>query len=92
MALEIFYDNDYFRITGSLNRENLHVFENTFHNIFVKLDKVVISIEDLEGIDRAGVKAIAKLHNESLIRHKKLSIIGGGYKDLYTHFPSNDAA
>lgn len=92
MALEISNDNDYFKISGSLNRENLHVFEDTFHNIFAKLDRVVISIENLEGIDRAGVNAIAKLHNESLFRHKKLAIIGNGCKDLYNHFHSNDAA
>jgi len=92
MALEISMDHDYFKIEGDLNRKNLHIFQSTFGNIFEKLDKVIISIEGLKGIDRYGVNAIAKLHNESLVKHKKLSIIGMGCKELYQHFSSNDAA
>lgn len=92
MALEISNNHDYFKIEGNLNRKNLHIFQNTFDNIFEKLDKVIISIEGLQGIDRDGVNAIAKLHNESLLKHKKLSIIGMGCNELYEHFTTNDAA
>ncbi|MBT8274278.1 MAG: hypothetical protein KJO77_10755 [Bacteroidia bacterium] len=68
------------------------MFDDVFHNIFDKFDRVVINIEELDGIDLNGVKAIVKLHNESLHRHKKLAIVGYGAKDLYNHFHSNDAA
>jgi len=36
--------------------------------------------------------ALAKLHNESLLKKKQLSIVGFGCKDLYDHFKTNDAA
>ena len=91
MVLEITQAHDYFKIKGHLNRKNLHIFNNTFRDVFEKLDSLVISIEGLNTIDREGVNAIAKLHNESLARHKKLSIIGLGCKELYDHF-TTDAA
>ena len=92
MVLEISQDENVFRIKGDLNRKSLPLFENTFHNVFDELDQVVISLEDLRGIDRDGVNAIARLHNESIQKEKKLSIIGLGCKELYDHFNDNDAA
>lgn len=90
--LEITHANDYFKIKGNLNRNNLHIFQNAFQNIFDTQDALIISIEGLDGIDRDGVNAIAKLHNESLIKQKKLSIVGLGCKELYEHFSASDAA
>lgn len=92
MVLEITHANDFFKIKGYLNKGNLHIFQSTFQNIFDTLDSLIISIEGLDGIDREGVNAIAKLHNESLIKQKKLSIIGVGCKELYQHFSKSDAA
>jgi anti-anti-sigma regulatory factor len=92
MVLEITHANHYFKIKGNLNKKNLHIFQSTFQNIFDSLDSLIISIEGLDGIDREGVNAIAKLHNESLIKNKKLSIVGVGCKDLYNHFSASDAA
>ena len=92
MTLEICKDANLFRIKGRLDRSSLQLFQETFDNIFEKMDQVVISIEDLQGIDREGVVAIAKLHNEAIIKQKKLSIVGIGCKELYQHFNSNDAA
>lgn len=92
MILEITQANDYFKVKGNLNKNNLHIFQNTFQNIFDQLDSLVLSIEGLNSIDRYGVNAIAKLHNESLSKAKKLSIIGVGCKELYEHFSTNDAA
>ena len=43
-------------------------------------------------MDRYGVKAFVKLHNEAVIKNKKLSIIGLGCKDLYDHFKTEIAA
>ncbi|MCO4820450.1 MAG: hypothetical protein KC469_00180 [Flavobacteriaceae bacterium] len=92
MSLKITEHNNFFKLRGCLNREDIHVFQKQFRNIFDRIDKLTISIEDLEGIDRYGVNAIAKLHNESLNKHKSLSIIGLGCVDLYDHFKSSDAA
>ncbi|RCT54086.1 hypothetical protein DUZ96_11975 [Winogradskyella sp. KYW1333] len=68
----------------------MKTFNTHFSNIFHKLDDVIINIEQIESIDRAGVMALAKLHNESINRSKKLSIIGLGCKELYDHFKSEE--
>ena len=92
MVLEIKHSNNEFYIRGALNRKSLPLFENTFLNIFEENDQVVINIENLSGIDREGVNALARLHNESVRQQKKLSIVGLGCKELYQHFNDNDAA
>ena len=91
MNLEITNYNSFFKIRGVLNRQNLHLFQTEFEHIF-SMDKLTISIEGLESIDRYGVNALAKLHNEAITKKKSLSIIGYGCKDVYEHFSTNDAA
>lgn len=90
MNLEITNSNNFFRVKGSLDRQNVHVFKRTFRNIFEKVNAVTISIEDLKSIDRYGVTAIAQLHNESIIKQKQLSIIGLGCQELFNHFKSKE--
>jgi ABC-type transporter Mla MlaB component len=92
MDLKITKYNDLFKVEGNLNKRNIHVFLKEFQNIFESSENITISIEELEGIDRYGVNALAKLHNESITKNKSLSIVGLGCKDLYDHFKSNDAA
>ena len=92
MVLEILNEHDFFKVKGNLTRKSLPLFRDAFRNIFDKLDNVIISIEDLDGIDRYGVNAIAQLHNEAIKRDKKLSIIGLGNKEVFDHFSTNDAA
>jgi anti-anti-sigma regulatory factor len=86
MDLEITNYNNRFQIKGSLSKLNLKTFNEYFSNIFDKLDDIHINIESVESIDRAGVMALARLHNESIVKSKKLSIIGCGCKELYQHF------
>lgn len=92
MDLKITHYNNFFKVKGILDRQNVHVFQKEFQNIFDKVSQLTISLEDLESIDSFGISALAKLHNESLLKHKSLSIIGFGCQDLYQHFKSNDAA
>lgn len=92
MSLKITSYNNYFKIKGVLDRRSVHLFQEEFKNIFEKLDALTISIEGLDGIDRYGINALAKLHNESLTKQKSLSIVGLGCKNLYDHFKSQDAA
>ena len=54
-----------------------------FLNVLVHL---TISIEEVEWMDRHGVKAMTGLHDEAVLKNKKLSIIGLGCKELYEHF------
>lgn len=90
MDLQITNYNNHFRIKGTLNKVNLKTFNAHFDNIFDKLDEILINIEKIESIDRDGVMALARLHNESITKSKRLSIIGLGCKELYDHFKSEE--
>lgn len=92
MYLEITNANNFFRVKGSLDRNNIHVFKKEFRNIFEKVNAITVSIENLTSIDRYGVNAIAQLHNEALVKNKRLSIIGMGHSSLYNHFKKEEAA
>jgi ABC-type transporter Mla MlaB component len=92
MELKISHCNNFFKIKGDLNKSNLGVFKNEFKNIFDKMSSLTISIEDIENMDRFGVNALAELHKEAIAKHKSLSIVGLGCKDLYDHFKSEIAA
>ena len=90
MDLEITHSNNFFKVKGSLDRHNIHLFKSKFRNIFEKANSITISIEDLKSIDRHGVTAIAQLHNESIIKHKRLSIIGLGCQEVFSHFKAKE--
>lgn len=90
MDLQITNYNNRFQIKGTLNKSNLKTFNAHFSNIFDKLDDILLDIEQVNSIDRAGVMALAKLHNESITKSKRLSIIGFGCKELYQHFKSEE--
>lgn len=92
MNLQITHYNNHFKIKGVLNRQNVAVFQNEFRDIFDKFNSLTLSIEGIEFIDTYGVNALAQLHNESITKHKNLSIIGLGCDDLYEHFKSESAA
>ncbi|MCA0132588.1 STAS domain-containing protein [Winogradskyella alexanderae] len=90
MDLQITSYNNRFKIKGTLNKLSLKTFNAHFSNIFEKQDEIIINIENIESIDRAGVMALARLHNESITKSKKLSIVGIGCKELYDHFKSEE--
>ena len=92
MDLKITHYNFIFKIKGQLDKNNVHLFYNEFQNIFEKTNSIIINIEELRSIDRIGVNAIAKLHNEAISKHKQLSIIGLGCDDLMEHFRTAGAA
>ena len=92
MDLKITNCNNFFKIKGILNRQNLELFKSEFQNIFERVNSLTISIEDVESMDRYGVNALAELHNEFIARNKSMAIIGFGSKDLYNHFKTSVAA
>lgn len=92
MDLKISNCNNFFKIKGILNRNSLEIFQNEFQNIFEKVNNLTISIQDVESMDRYGVKAFVALQNEAIQKNKNLSIIGIGCKDLYNHFKAENAA
>lgn len=92
MVLEICICDNCFKIKGNLTKKYLHTFQQTFKNIFDKIDDLIVNIEELNAIDRDGVSALTKLHNLALTKKKKLTIVGLDNKDLYEHFKAGDAA
>tara|TARA_R110000868_G_scaffold89492_3_gene249093 strand:- start:1375 stop:1653 length:279 start_codon:yes stop_codon:yes gene_type:complete len=92
MDLKITCCNNFFKIKGVLNRSTIKVFHEEFKDIFEKLNTLTISIEEVEWMDRYGVNAMTSLHNEAVLKNKKLSIIGLGCKDLYEHFKFQTAS
>lgn len=92
MDLKISNCNNFFKIKGTLDKNNLEVFKSEFKNIFDQVNSLTISIEDVDSMDRVGVDALTALHKEAILKNKKLSIIGLGCKDLYNHFKTEIAA
>ncbi|OBX24979.1 STAS domain-containing protein [Gelidibacter algens] len=92
MDLEITKTNNFFQLKGILQRGNIHQFKRELSNIFETQNAVILNIENLTSIDHYGVNALAQLHNESITKGKKLSIIGMGCDDLYEHFKSEETA
>ena len=90
MNLEISEANNFFRIEGILDKTTVGIFKSQFQDVFEYLSNVTISIEDVVKIDKYGVSALAHLHNESITRKKRLSIVGSGYNDLYHYFKSEE--
>ncbi|WP_203255982.1 STAS domain-containing protein [Hyunsoonleella ulvae] len=92
MDLRITSCNNFFKLKGILNKNNVESFRLEFQEAFRKFDSLTISVEGLESVDRFGVNALADLHTESLKINKQLSIVGLGCKELYDHFKSFEAA
>ncbi|MEN3323262.1 STAS domain-containing protein [Mariniflexile soesokkakense] len=92
MDLKISNCNNFFKIKGTLNKDNLGVFQSEFKNIFEKEQSVTISIEDVYSMDRFAVNALTALYREAIAKNKNLSIVGLGCKDLYNHFKTEIAA
>lgn len=91
MDLQITSYNNRYQIKGTLNKLSIKTFNAHFANIFDKLDDILLDIESIDSIDRAGVMALARLHNESITKSKRLSIIGLGCKELYDHFKTQES-
>ncbi len=92
MSLRITNSNNFFKVKGTLDRKSVNAFLNEFKEIFEVKNSIILSIEDLDKIDKAGVKALTQLHQESVTNNKQLSIIGSGCKELYDHFKTVEAA
>jgi anti-anti-sigma regulatory factor len=92
MTLTITNYNNVYKVKGQLVKFNIRVFQNELKNIFEETDNVILNLTDLINIDNHGVNAIAKLHNEALLKSKKLAIIGFGNSQLVEHFKSNKVA
>lgn len=93
MDLRITTCNNYYKLKGALNKENIHVLQSKFRDAFQTHSAITLSIEDLDFVDRYGVNALANLHRQSLDKKVQFAIVGLGCKELYDHFrATNEAA
>ncbi|MBT8253800.1 MAG: hypothetical protein HKN00_00755 [Flavobacteriaceae bacterium] len=92
MVLEIIVKNETYIVKGKLTKSNLPIFNKAFFNIFSEKDELIVNIEQLHDIDREGVNALARLHNDSLIHQKKLVVIGKVNDKLGQHIAEQDVA
>ncbi|TYA69948.1 STAS domain-containing protein [Seonamhaeicola marinus] len=92
MSLIINNSSNFYELTGVLNHSNAANLEKALIKGLKRFDKVILSIEEVESIDRYGVEVITKIHETALSSSKSLSIVGYGCKDLYNHFKSSSAA
>jgi anti-anti-sigma regulatory factor len=92
MDFKISNCNNFFKVKGILNKNNVSLFNDEFNNIFDRVNNLTISIQDIISMDKYGVDAILELHERALAKNKKLSIIGSGCKELYDHFKTETAA
>ena len=76
MNLVIIKNNDVFDLKGTLDRYSVFLFRKEFNNIFEKINSLTINIENLDKIDKHGLNALVKLHNEAITKGKSLSMIG----------------
>ncbi|GAA4804996.1 STAS domain-containing protein [Litoribaculum gwangyangense] len=92
MELKITNHKNFFKIVGSLNKENMDVFNNTFNDVFDRVKNLTISIEEVETMDEFGISALTHLYNLSKIGNRSMSVIGDGNRELYKHFEHHTTA
>ncbi|WP_406682679.1 hypothetical protein N1F78_08240 [Seonamhaeicola sp. MEBiC1930] len=91
MSLLINHSNNFFQLAGVLNETNADKLKKVLTKGLKKFDKLIISIEDVESMDRFGVDILSEIHHQAVSDNKSFSIIGYGCKDLYNHFKSEAA-
>jgi anti-anti-sigma regulatory factor len=92
MVLEIVDSNETFEIKGILDKSNVEKFQSHFKEFLNTSNQLVLNIDELERIDRAGVLAFEELYKQSLLNHKRLFITGLGSRDIFEHLRAIDAA
>ncbi|GAL66771.1 STAS domain-containing protein [Jejuia pallidilutea] len=91
MDLNIISCNNFIKLKGVLNKNNIGIFQAELLKAYKKYNALTISIEELQTVDCFGVNALADFHTKSLRDNKELSIVGLGCKALYEHFKANEA-
>lgn len=86
MSIEISNLSNVYKVKGTLNKRNVSKFEREFENALERFDNIVLNIQNLETVDKHGVKAFAHLQQMSNNQKKQLSIIGSGCESLYKFF------
>lgn len=92
MVLKITCFENKFKIEGELSKNTLPQFRQAFRTAFLETDQLTLDINSLIRIDRYGVNALAKLHNEAILKGKVLRIIGLNNPEIFAEINKIDAA
>ena len=92
MKLKITGYNNYYEVKGALTKANVQSFLKEFEQILITNNTLTISLQKLDGIDRDGISALTKLHNQALAKEKRLSIVGYGYGEAFEQLNSEENA
>lgn len=88
MDLKITICNNFYKLRGALQQNNILFFQKEISEGLSSFQKLTISIDNLDSIDKHGVNALRDLHYLALQEEKELNIVGLGCKELYDHFNS----
>lgn len=86
MAILIENQNNVFNVKGEINQLNAKILKSYIESQFHAYDRVVLNINDVRKIDKAGINILTSLYQVSLLKKKSFSIIGYGCKDIYDEF------
>ena len=85
MAFQILKMDKVFYVNGQINRETSRSFIIQIEHKIERHKKVVININNVNEIDKEGLKAIKTLIGIALKKGKVFSVVGIGCKDVYDH-------
>ncbi|MFD2567403.1 STAS domain-containing protein [Pseudotenacibaculum haliotis] len=86
MAILIENQKNVFNVKGEINQLNAKILKSYVESQFHAYDRVVLNINDVRKIDKAGINILTSLYKVSLLKQKSFSIIGYGCKDIYDEF------
>ena len=73
MNLRMTSYGNYLRIKGSLNKRNIDLIKNEIDTMLEREQGIVINVEDVEHIDRYGIKVLIELHKDAIKNRKNVS-------------------
>lgn len=91
MSMTITKQNEIYFLKGQINSTSNLYFMAYFEAAFTSSNKIKINIEEVDAIDKDGLKALFYVMQKASEEEKTFSIIGYGCKEIYDHFDQNIA-
>lgn len=92
MALTIKQQENIFKVEGHINSTTAKQFKNHLEFLLLYTKSLTINIDNVEEIDKNGMRAFHDLYTTALTYNKKFEIIGYGCKDIYEDIQHQYAA
>jgi anti-anti-sigma regulatory factor len=92
MDLKITACNNFFKLKGVLNKNNISIFKKEIYDAIDAHQKLTISVDALEAIDSNAVESFRSAYFYAKSLQKEFIIVGVGCKELYDHFQSYKVA